>query len=288
MRLTNEVEKTTKTITVEEYNTFNGLLKSPKLFYLLIAYTAFIVVNAVLAILDRGYVMGIISLACQGCICAAMWIFRSANLKTNEEKFSTKGTTLFQTAHAVKYVFLFVILVVLLIMIILAWINAGTNANQAISALKGTTQKELLVAAKKAKTATFWKYFGLTIFYLVFMVGVCVYYKAVMCYVDGMVKYQNKGTHCWNDLKFLSIYLFVTAGICVVMDVLIMTGVVEKMFKLVSDVDYSLLTGGLGIFSCIGRLLFAALCVCTGLVLLKGYKTLSTTKTYHEETIEVE
>ena len=49
MRLYNEVEETTKVVVVEDYATFNGLLKCKYLFYLLIAYTAFAAINAILA-----------------------------------------------------------------------------------------------------------------------------------------------------------------------------------------------------------------------------------------------
>ena len=49
----------------------------------------------------------------------------------------------------------------------------------------------------------------------------------------------------------------------------------------------ALAAGGLGWFSFIARVLFAAICVCLGILILKGYKVLSTTETSFEKVIDL-
>ena len=118
MRLYNEVEETTKVVVVEDYATFNGLLKCKYLFYLLIAYTAFAVINAILAFIDGGYVMAAVNLIVHGSVCASLWMNHLANKELKEdEKPSTKGTKIFQIAHAAKYLVVFILLILGLILV---------------------------------------------------------------------------------------------------------------------------------------------------------------------------
>ena len=49
----------------------------------------------------------------------------------------------------------------------------------------------------------------------------------------------------------------------------------------------TLASGGLGWFSFISRVLFAAICVCLGILIFKGYRVLINTETSHEEVIEI-
>ncbi len=287
MRLYNENEETTKKIVVEDYTTFKDLLKSKWLFYLLIAYTAYVVINTVLAMLDGGYIMGVINAAVHGVICASMWLFRKANSEDTGEKFSVKGTKMFQIAHAAKYLIVFVLFVLVLIMVVLGWVNAANEAKKAFVAVEGSTDLAKIAAAKAVQVKVFWSYLGLLIGYLAFTIATCVYYKAVMCFVDGIVKYQEKGKHCWKDLRYLGIYLFVSAGLTIIIGLIAAIGGLDSILAMILNTNFALFTGGLGFLSFIGRVIFAALCVCFGLVCLKGYKVLSTTETSHEEVITI-
>lgn len=287
MRLYNENEETTKRIVVEDYSTFKSLLQSKWLFYLLIAYTAYVVINTVLAILDGGYIMGAINAVVHSVVCASMWLFRCANSKNTDEKFSIKGVKMFQIAHAAKYLIIFVLFVLVLIMIVLGWINAANAAKQAYVAVENSVDLEKIAAAKAVRVKVFWSYLGLLIGYIVFTIVTCVYYKAVMYFVDGMTKYHEKGKHCWNDLRYLGIYLFITAGLTIIVGLVAAVGGLDSIFAMILNTNFALFTGGLGFLSFIGRVIFAALCVCMGIVCLKGYQVLSTTETSHEEVVEL-
>lgn len=287
MRLYNENEETTKKIVVEDYSTFKNILQSKWLFYLLIAYTAYVVINTVLAILDGGYIMGAIDAVVHGFVCASLWLFRKANLQNSEAKFSVKGIKMFQIAHAVKYLVVFVLFVLVLIMIVLGWINSANDAKQAYVAVQDSVDLAKIAAAKAVKVKVFWSYLGLLIGYLVFTVLTCVYYKAVMCFADGISQYCEKGKHCWEDLKYLGNYLFVAAGLTIVIGLVAALGGLDNIFAMILNTNFALFTGGLGFLSFIGRVIFAGLCVCMGLVCLKGYHILSTTETAHEEIVEI-
>lgn len=288
MRLYNEIEENTKTIVVEDYSTFRGLLKSKVLFGLLIAYTAYAVINFVLALLDGGIIMGVVNLIVHGVVCAGLWLLNITNNKEEGEKFSIKGTKLIQIAHAVKYVVVFILLVLVLIFIIFSWIDAGNVAKQYLVAQKALINGDV-EGAKHEQLMVAVKYIGLLVGYLVFCVVTCVYYKAVMALVDGVEKYHAKGKHCWNDLRFFAIYLFVAAGLVTLFGVLSAVGALDSVAKLISSsTDFTSFVGGLGYLSLIGRILFAGLCVAMGIVCLKGYKVLNETETSHEEVVEIE
>lgn len=290
MRLYNDVEETSKVVVVEDYTTFKGLLNCKYLYYLLIAYTAFAVVNAVLSFLDGGYLMAVINIAVHGCICASLWMFRNANLNNTDEKPNLKGTKMYLIATAVKYLIVFIFLVLGLIFIIFAWNSAANLAKQALTQAKAQIDQSVIAAARLAKALVFWGYLGILIEYLAFTVFTLVYYKAVMAPVDALAKYNEKGTHFWGDLKFLAIILFVTAGLNIVLGLFGALGLFDslwEMMKLNTEI-VSLVSGGLGWFSFIGRVLFAALCVCLGILVLKGYKVLINTETSHEEVIQLD
>lgn len=291
MRLYNDVEETTKVVVVEDYSTFKGLLKCKYLYYLLIAYTAYAVINAALSILDGGYLMAIINILVHGTICASLWTFRKANLENEDEKPNLKGSKLYLIAHAVKYLIVFIFLVLGLIFIIFSWTEAANVAKQELVKAQSQTVPEAIAAAKAARNKVFWSYLGYIVVYLAFTVFTLVYYKAVMAPVDALAKYNEKGTHFWNDLKFLSLILFITAGLNVVLGLLGALGVLDTLCTMMINNGINTVsqaTGGLGWFSFISRVLFAAICVCLGLLLLKGYKVLETTETSHEEVVELE
>ena len=290
MRLYNDVEETSKVVVVENYSTFKELLKCKYLYYLLIAYTAFVVINAVLSFLDGGYLMAVVNIAAHGCICASLWMFKKANDNNQDEKPALKGTKMYLIATALKYVVVFIFLVLGLIFIIFTWNAAANVAKQDLTKALQQIDPEVIAAAKAAKASIFWNYLLLIIVYLAFTVFTLVYYKAVMAPVDALVKYNEKGTHFWNDLKFLSIILFVTAFLNVVIGLLGAVGALDTWCNMIIKTGVStvsLAAGGLGWFSFIARVLFAALCVCLGILLNKGYKVLSTTETSHEEVIDL-
>ena len=290
MRLYNDVEETSKVIVVEDYSTFKGLLKCKYLYYLLIAYTAYAAINAVLSFLDGGYLMAVINVLAHGSICAALWTVRKANLNNEDEKTNLKGTKLYLIATAVKYLIVFIFLVLGLILIFMSWINAANLAKQALTQALGKTDAEGIKAAKAAKAAVFWGYLSYLIVYLAFTVFTLVYYKAVMAPVDALAKYNEKGTHFWGDLKFLSIILFVAAGLNVILGLFGAVGLLDNWCNMMVTNGKNLVTlasGGLGWFSFISRVLFAAICVCLGILVFKGYKVLVNTETSHEEVIEI-
>ena len=281
MRLYNDVEETSKVIVVEDYSTFKGLLKCKYLYYLLIAYTAYAAINAVLSFLDGGYLMAVINILAHGSICASLWTFRKANLK---------GTKLYLIATAVKYLIVFIFLVLGLILIFMSWINAANLAKQALTQALGKTDAEAIKAARLAKAIVFWGYLSYIIIYLAFTVFTLVYYKAVMAPVDALAKYNGKGTHFWGDLKFLSIILFVAAGLNVILGLFGAVGLLDNWCNMMVANGKNLVTlasGGLGWFSFISRVLFAAICVCLGILIFKGYRVLINTETSHEEVIEI-
>lgn len=297
MRLYNEVEETTKVVVVEEYQTFNGLLKCKYLFYLLIAYTAFAVINAVLAFIDGGVFMAVVNILAHGAICASLWLnyLDNKNVK-EEEKPSTKGTKIFQIAHAAKYIVVFVLLILGLILIVFSWIDAANLANQALVAAQGKVNADAeLAAAKAAVNKVFWSYLLYLIVYLVFSIVTLVYYKAVMACVEGYNSYVEKGKHFWNDIKFLAIMLFVAAFLNVLFGLLSATGALNEWYGMMiktnpEEPSYDIIAaavGGIGWLSFVGRFLFAAICVCLGLLLFKGFKVLESTQTSHEEVLEL-
>ena len=298
MRLYNEVEETTKVVVVEDYATFNGLLKCKYLFYLLIAYTAFAVINAILAFIDGGYVMAAVNLIVHSSVCASLWMNHLANKELKEdEKPSTKGTKIFQIAHAAKYLVVFILLILGLILIIFSWIDAANVANKELVELQGKLDVEAeLAAAKLAVSKVFWGYLFFVIVYLAFSVITLVYYKAVMACVENFGTYTEKGTHFWKDIKFLAIILFVVAGLNVVIGLLSATGALNGWYSMIiapkdpENPTYEVLAaavGGTGWLAFVGRVLFAAICVCLGLLLVKGFKVLDTTETSHEEVLEL-
>lgn len=272
MRLYSDVEETSKTIVVEDYSTFKNLLKSKWLFYLLIGYTVYIPLNAALAFLDGGLIMAIVNVIVHGLICASMWMFRKANINNENEKFDLKATKLFQVAHAVKYVIVFLICVLVILLIFFGMLGALNEAR---------------AENFSVKAGIFFDYIGILVLFIAFMVATCVYYKAVMKVVDSMTIYHTKGTHFWNDIKFLAIYLFVTAGLLVVLGGMSAFGIFDSMQAKIGDTNFTAFAGGLGLYSFIGRVVFALLCVGMGIVCLKGYKILSTTETSHEEIVEI-
>ena len=290
MRLYNEVEETTKVVVVEDYATFNGLLKCKYLFYLLIAYTAFAAINAILAFIDGGYVMAAVNVIVHGCICASLWM-------NYEDKLELKSTKIFQIAHAAKYLVVFILLILGLILIIFSWIEAANVANQELVKLQGKLDVDAeLAAAKLAVSAVFWGYLFFVIVYLAFSVITLVYYKAVMACVENFGTYTEKGTHFWKDIKFLAIILFVIAGLNVVIGLLSATGALNGWFGMImapkdpENPTFEVLAaavGGTGWLAFIGRVLFAAICTCLGLLLIKGFKVLDTTETSHEEVLEL-
>ena len=290
MRLYNDVEETIKVVVVEDYSTFKGLLNCKYLYYLLIAYTAYVVVNAALSFLDGGYIMAVVNVFAHGFICASLWIFRKANLNNTDEKPNLKGTKMYLLATAIKYLVVFIFLVLGLIFIIFSWNGAANSAKQLLTQALSQTDQSKIAEARAAKNAVFWSYLLFIIVYLAFTVFTLVYYKAVMAPVDALAKYNEKGTHFWNDLKFLSLILFVTAGLNVVLGLLGAVGALDSLCNMMitNGVNtVALASGGLGWFSFISRVLFAALCVCLGILLLKGYKVLSTTETSHEEVVQL-
>lgn len=287
MRLTNEAQST-KIVRVEDYKTFKGLLASPKLFALLIGYTVYIVLNAVLAILDDGLVMGIIDVVVHGLIAFSLWSFYLANKKDKSDKFSIKGYKIFQISHAVKYFIVFVLLVALLIMIIFSWINNANLANQAVAQVKNSTDTTLLVEALKNRLIINTSYIYFLILFLAFFIITTVYYKAVMCFVEGVKNYHEKGTHFEKDMKFLAIFSFVSAGALILFSIFSITNFTDDYLSLVSEVSYAPLFGGLGLFSSISRIVFAIILVIFGIVVFRGYKVLSNTVTYTEEEVTIE
>ncbi len=290
MRLYNEVEETSKVVVVEDYTTFKGLLKSKYLYYLLIAYTAYAVINAALSFIDGGYLMAVINVLVHGSICASFWMFKKANDANEEEKPNLKGTKLYLVTTAVKYFIVFIFLVLGLLLIVFSWVGAANEAKKELVKVLSKTDLEAIAAAKLAKANVFWSYLLFLVFYLAFTVFTLVYYKAVMAPVDALNKYNEKGSHFWNDLKFLSIILFVTAGINVLLGAFGALGLLDKWCGMMGNNGHNIVklaAGGLGWFAFISRVIFAALCACGGLVVLKGYKTLSTTETSHEEVIEI-
>ena len=291
MRLYNDVEQTSKVVKVEDYTTFKDLLKCKYLYYLLIAYTAYAVINAVLSFIDGGYLMAVINILAHGSICAAFWTFRKANEGNTEEKPNLKGTKMYLVATAVKYLIVFIFLVLGLILTVFTWNAAATEAKKELAKVLGKTDLEAIAAAKAVKNGIFWKYLAFVIVYIVFTVVTLVYYKAVMAPVDALVKYNEKGTHFWGDLKFLAYMLFVTAGLNVVIGLLGAVGALDNWCNMIiaNGVNtVSLASGGLGWFSFIARVIFAAILVCFGILVLKGYKVLTTTETSHEEVIELQ
>ena len=292
MRLYNEVEDNIKVVNVENYSVFRNLFKSKYLFYLLIAYTAYVVINAVLSFLDGGLVMAIINLIVHGLICASLWLFAKHNRDNESDKLELKSTKMFQIAHAAKYLVVFILLVLAIILIVFTWIDAANIAKQEVVKAQSSLVDGVLAAAKAERRAVFWSSLGALILFIGFSIIVLVYYKAVMGVVDGMQKYNEKGTHFWNDLKFLSIILFVTAGLCVVLGLLGAVGALDGICaKILADKglqNVKLFVGGLGWLSFISRVIFAAICVCLGLLSLKAYKVMSTTETSHVEYINRE
>ena len=291
MRLYNDVEETSKVIVVEDYSTFKGLLKCKYLYYLLIAYTAYAVINAALSFIEGSYLMAIINILVHGSICASLWVFRKANAENNDEKLNLKGSKLYLIAHAIKYLIVFIFLVLGLIFIIFSWTEAGNVAKQELVKAQSQTSSEAIALAKAARAKVFWSYLGYVVLYIAFTVFTLVYYKAVMAPVDALAKYNEKGTHFWNELKFLAIILFVTAFLNVVLGLFGALGILDKLCEMMINNGVntvSMATGGLGWFAFISRVLFAAICVCLGLLLLKGYKVLETTETSHEEVVELE
>lgn len=290
MRLYNDVEETSKVVVVEDYSTFKGLLKCKYLYYLLIAYTAYAVINAVLSFLDGGYIMAVVNILVHGSICASLWTFRKANQENADEKVNLKGSKLYLIAHAVKYLIVFIFLVLGLILILFSWIDAANIAKQALVKAQSQTNSAAIAAAKAEKAKVFWSYLAFAVVYIAFIVITLVYYKAVMAPVDALAKYNEKGTHFWNDLKFLSIILFVTAGLNILIGLLGAVGALDKWCNMMVNNGVNtvaLAAGGLGWLAFISRVLFAAICVCLGILLFKGFKVLTTTETSHEEIVEL-
>lgn len=287
MRLYNEAEDNIKVVKVENYSVFRNLFKSKYLFYLLIAYTVYVFVNAALSFLDGGVAMAIINLLVHGAICASLWLFAKDNRNNNDDKLELKSTKIFQIAHAVKYVVVFILLVLAIILVVFTWLDAANVAKQAVVKAQSSLIEGELIAAKAARNKVFWSSVGTLVFFVAFSIIVLVYYKAVMCVVDCMNKYNEKGTHFWNELKFLSIILFVTAGLTIVFGALGATGALNGLCaKVLADKgvqNVTVFAGGLGWLSFVGRVLFAAICVCLGLLSLKAYKVMSTTETSHVE-----
>lgn len=287
MRLYNEQEETTKIITIEDYSTFKTLLQSKYLFGLLIAYTIFVVVQALFAFLDGGVVLGTVDLICHTLIAVSLWIFHMANQKS--DKIETKGVKMFQIAHAVKFSVVFIFFLIALIMIFLAWVNKANLANQALVKAKASTEEGVLKAAKLVCTKVFWTYFILTVVYIVFMAAVCNYYRYVMSTVDQFEKYNAKGKHFWKEMKAASIYFFVCAGLLVLFSILSVLGVIPKILALINEnTNFASFAGGIGILSSIPRILLAALLVALGLLLNKASTTLTNTKTSYQKEIEIE
>ena len=234
--------------------------------------------------------MAVVNVAAHGCICASFWMFKKANDNNTEEKPNLKGTKLYLIATAIKYLIVFIFLVLGLIFIIFSWTGAANIAKQNLVKALAQIDPEVIAVAKLAKALVFWGYLLTLIEYLAFSIFVLVYYKAVMAPVDALVKYNEKGTHFWSDLKFLSIILFVTAGLNVVLGLAGALGLLDNICTMMINNGVkivSLAAGGLGWFSFIARVLFAALCVCFGILVFKGYKVLSSTETSHEEVIEL-
>lgn len=282
MRLYNVEEPDIKVIDKEDYSTFAGLFKNNFLNILLYAYTAYVVIAAALEMIGGMYIMGAINLVVHGCVCAALWIFKTA--PKEEDKLSMKGQKLFQIAHAVKYFVMFVLLVVFLILLLLAWIHAGNEAKKALVEAKSQTDASILAAAKKASSAVFWKYFGLLFGYLAAAVAVLVYYRAVMKVADGYQKYLEKGTHFWGDLKFFAYYGFVSAGLIVLYSVLSIF-LQEKIIALITTSNVSMLISN-NILALIPNILFAVILVLVSIQALKGYKVLDATTTTFKVTID--
>lgn len=287
MRMYNEEQEVEKTIVTENYSTFKKLINSKWLFYMLIAYTAYTVINAVLAILDKGYVMAAINLVVHGLVCTSFWLFYINNKSNDETKFSTKGTNIFLLANALKYVIVFVLLITGFIMLCLAWSNTTNEFKQQIITLSNQINTEEQIAALKASlTQSNWKYIGIIVFYIAFALITLVYYYAVMSTVKGIQVYHDKGIHCWKQLKFTAIYLMVAAGFTVLCSILLMTGTLQNFLGYISKVDYTSMLGGFGIISNIGRFIAAILYLLMGIICLKGYKAMNSTVTSSEEVVK--
>ena len=200
MRLYNEAEDNIKVVKVENYSVFRNLFKSKYLFYLLIAYTVYVFANAALSFLDGGVAMAIINLLVHGAICASLWLFAKDNRNNNDDKLELKSTKIFQIAHAVKYVVVFILLVLAIILVVFTWLDAANVAKQAVVKAQSSLIEGELIAAKAARNKVFWSSVGTLVFFVAFSIIVLVYYKAVMCVVDCMNKYNEKGTHLTGNI----------------------------------------------------------------------------------------
>lgn len=284
MRLYGEEERAVRVVAVEDYTTFNNLLGSKKLFIALIAYVVLSVVGVVMDVLEGAYIMGAIDAVIHALICVSLFMFNKAN-KSIEEKFSDKGLKMFQISHAIKYGIMFILMTVLLIMIVLRWSSTQADLNKAFTSASSEADK---AAAKVVKNQNGWIYLGILVGYLIFSCLVYVYYKAVMAIGEGARKYYEKGTHFWEDLKFGGYYCFVTAGLLVVLGALAALGLFDKIVAKMSNADVASFAGGLGWFAFIYRALFACLLVFIGLILLKGYKVMSSTSTSTDIVVDSE
>ena len=282
MRLYNVKEPDIKVIDAEDYSLFASLLNNKMLSVMLYVYTAYVVIASVCELLGGMYVTGGINIIIRGLICAALWMFKLAPKST--DKLSTKGSKMFQIAHAVKYFIVFVLLIIFLILLILTWIRNGNLAKQELTAAKAQTDAEVLAAAKHNSSKTFWTYFGLLIGYLASSIIYLVYYRMVMGIADGYIKYSEKGTHFLDEIKFFGIYGIASAVILVAYSVLSIF-LFDKIYGLITSSSLGIIING-NILVLIPNFILAIILVLLALQALKAHKILSTTDTTYKVTID--
>ena len=278
MRLYGESQTYTKKIVTENYETFNNIVSNKKFFLLAIIYVITAIVGAVLEIIDGGLVLGIIDVVVHGLIAWGLFQFSISNSKVND-KFSTKGLTKIQVVHAVKYTIIVVSLILLIVMFVLKWSTERAQLAKAYTSIKGSIDKEEVELARAKLKAVFPTYFPVLLMLIVVFFSSTVYYGSVMRVIDGTVKYNQKGTHFWNELKFAGIFLFVVAGIMIAFGVGFGLDLFDKFLPVAAKMNLTKFIGGTGMLSMVARILYGLSFAFLGFIFLKDSKVLLNTET---------